>query len=125
LSKESKEGLKALQIVDFAVNIEDAHFDLIKSCAFMKHSKPDVIVDSAIMVLSLLSYMHSKQPYANIFNWVERVFTYYINDIINSDSILIKARYALFLGYLIDVLYRDNVEAFTNTLFFLFKSVDL
>ncbi len=49
------------------MNIDDAHRNLIENCAFIKHSKPDVIVDSSITVLGLLSYVHSKQAYANIF----------------------------------------------------------
>lgn len=122
----SKEGSKdLLEINDFAVNIEEAHHELIKSCAFIKHSKPDVIVDSSIMVLSLLSYVHSKQSYSNIFGWIEKVFTYYVQEIIANESILVRARYALFLGYLIDVLYKNDAVAFQNTLFFLYKSVDL
>ena len=65
LSKESSK--EKLEFKQFAVNIENAHQELIESCAFMKHSKPDVIVDGSIMVLSLLSYVHSKQAYSNIF----------------------------------------------------------
>lgn len=122
----SKESSKAkLEIQDFAVNIEDAHQHLIENCSFIKHSKPDVIIDSSIMVLSLLSYVHSKPAYTNIFTWVERVFTHYIDEILNNESKLVKARYALFLGYLIDVLFKKDPEAFKSTLFFLYKSVDL
>lgn len=123
LSKESSK--EALKITDFAVNIEETHHDLVKNCAFIKHSKPDVIVDSSIMVLSLLSYVHSKQTYSNIFLWIERVFNHFVEEIINNESILVRARYALFLGYLIDVLYKNDPVAFQSTLFFLYKSVDL
>lgn len=59
LSKESSKP--EIQITEFAANIDDAHANLIKSCSFMKHSKPDVIIDASIMVLGLLSYVHSKQ----------------------------------------------------------------
>lgn len=110
LSKESSK--EALQITDFAVNIEETHHELIKNCAFIKHSKPDVIIDSSIMVLSLLSYVHSKQTYSNIFNWIERVFNHFVEEIVNNESILVRARYALFLGYLIDVLYKNDPAAF-------------
>jgi len=110
LSNESSK--EKLEFKQFAVNIENAHQELIENCAFIKHSKPDVIIDASIMVLSLLSYVHSKQAYSNIFQWIEKVFAYYIEDILNSDSKLIKVRYALFLGYLIDVLFKKNNEAF-------------
>lgn len=123
LSKESQK--KKLDIVDFAVNIEKAHQELVENCAFTKNSKPDVILDASIMVLSLLSYVNSKPAYQNIFGWIEHVFQYYIVDIIENESKLVKARYALMLGYLIDVLFKKDNNAFHNTIFFLYKSVDL
>lgn len=91
----------------------------------MKHSKPDVIVDASIMVLGLLSYVHSKQQYITVFNWIEKVFQYYINEILNNESKLVKARYSLFLGYLIDVLFKNEPAAFRSTVMFLYQSVDL
>ena len=43
-----------------------------------------------------------------MFSCIERVFTYYIDDILNHESKLVKVRYSLFLGYLIDVLFKEN-----------------
>jgi len=123
LAKES--GKQPLTFSDFAANIEGAHEELVQNCAFIKHSKPDVIVDASIMVLGLLSYVHSKQAYSGIFAWIEKVFQYYIDDILNNESKLVKVRYCLFLGYLIDVLFKKDSEAFKSTIFFLYKSVDL
>jgi hypothetical protein len=91
----------------------------------VKHSKPDVVVESSITVLGLLSYVHSKQAYKSIFAWIEKVFSYYVDEILNNDSKLIKVRYALFLGYLIDVLFKQDSNAFKSTVFFLYKSVNL
>lgn len=122
----SKEGPKEMLVfTDFAANIDDAHKNLIENCSFIKHSKPDVIVDAAIMVLGLLSYVHSKQAYSSIFMWIERVFQYYIDEILNNESKLVKVRYSLFLGYLIDVLFKEQPDAFKSTVMFLYKSVDL
>ena len=56
---------------------------------------------------------------------IEEVFQYYNNEIINNESKLIRVRYILFLGYLIDVMYIDNNEAFKSTIVFLYQSVDL
>ena len=50
----------------------------------MKHSKPDVVVESSITVLGLLSYVHSKQAYKSIFAWIEKVFSYYVDEILNN-----------------------------------------
>jgi len=84
-----------------------------------------VTIDASIVVLGLLSYVHSKNSYANVFNCIERVFTYYIDDILNHESKLVKVRYSLFLGYLIDVLYKEHDQAFKQTIYFLYRSVDL
>jgi len=68
------------------------------------------------MVLSILSYVYSKPAYSSIFMNIESVLSTYINDILQSDSKLVKVRYSLFLGYVIDVLYKKDPEAFKNTL---------
>jgi len=67
-----------------------------------------VVVETGILVIGLLSYVHSKQAFSSVFAWIEQIFTYYIDEIINSESKLVRCRYALFLGYLIDMLYKDN-----------------
>lgn len=123
LSKES--GKEKLHTGDFAANINATHQELCENSSFMKHSKPDVIIDASIMTLGLLSYVHSKNAYRPIFDMMEETLTYYIEDIINNDSKLVKARYALFLGYLVDMLYKDKEDAFKSTIFFLYKSVNL
>lgn len=91
----------------------------------MQHSKPDVVIDASITVLGLLSYVHSKNQYRNIFGIMENTLNYYIQEIINNESKLVKARYALFLGYLVDMLYKDREDAFRETIFFLYRSVNL
>lgn len=53
------------------------------------------------------------------------MLTHFIEDIINNDSKLIRVRYSLFLGYLIDVLFKKEPQAFQNTIMFLYTTVDL
>lgn len=123
LSKES--GKEALNLSEFSININEKHQQLCQSSIFIQHSKPDVIIDTAITVLGLLSYVHSKNQYNNIFSVMENTLNYYINEIINNESMLVRARYALFLGYLVDMLYKDKDDAFRDTIFFLYRSVNL
>lgn len=123
ISKET--GKEPLNFDAIAANIEQGHRDLIEKCAFIKHSRQDVIIESIIVVIGLLSYLNSKAAYANIFQAIEKVFTYYNQEILNNDSKLIKVRYSLFLGYLIDVLYKDDPQCFVNTILFLYNSVNL
>ena len=77
------------------------------------------------MVMGLLSYVHNQKAYANIFANMDKLFIYYNEEILGSESKLVKARYALFLGYLMDVLYKGQPDAFKHTVHFLYKSVDL
>ena len=77
LAKESNK--QPLEFNDFAANISNMHKDLIQTCSYIKHSKPDVIIESSILVLGLLSYVHSKKTYVNIFTQIEKVFIYYID----------------------------------------------
>lgn len=123
LSKES--GKEPLGLGEFSININNQHQALCENSSFMQHSKPDVIIEASIMVLGLLSYVHSKNQYKGIFTVMESVLNYYIDEIINNESKLVKARYALFLGYLVDMLYKDRGEAFKETIFFLYNSVNL
>ena len=123
LSRESPKAM--VELDNFAANIDDAHRNLIENCSFIKNSKPDVIVESGIVVLALLSYVHSKQAYTTIFLSIEKVFTHFIDEIINNESKLIRVRYSLFLGYLIDVLFKKEPNAFRDTILFLYTTVDL
>jgi len=72
-----------------------------------------------------MSYVYSNRAFENVTASIEEVFQYYNNEIINNESKLIRVRYILFLGYLIDVMYIDNNEAFKSTIGFLYQSVDL
>ena len=123
LSKES--GKEPHNLGEFSININETHQQLCEGSSFMQHSKPDVIIDPAITVLGLLSYVHSQNQYRNIFAIMESTLNYYIGEIINNESKLVRARYALFLGYLVDMLYKDRDEAFRETIFFLYRSVNL
>jgi hypothetical protein len=44
-------------------DLNQMHFSIIQSSSFLNNSKPDAIVDSGIIVLALLSYVHSKEAY--------------------------------------------------------------
>lgn len=82
-------------------------------------------METSILVLGLLSYVHSKDAYQSIFVWIEKVFQYYSYEIINNESKLVRCRYCLFLGYLVDMLFHKDPQVFRDTIFFLYKNVDL
>jgi hypothetical protein len=46
-----------------SAEINEVHLNLVLNSSFVKNSKPDAVVDSGIVVLGLLSYMHSKEAY--------------------------------------------------------------
>jgi len=103
----------------------DLNNQILQKCSFIANSKPDVVVETSILIIGLLSYVHSKEAYKMIFMAIEQVLVYYIEDIIKGDSKLVLCRYSLFLGYMIDVLFKQNPQAFKETVLFLYQSVNL
>lgn len=125
LSKDS--GKKALNFDDFAAicNIDNSKINLIGNCSFFKYTKSDEIVETAILVLGLLTFFNSKQlAYSSIVKEIEKVFVYYISEIVNHQSELVRCRYAFFLGKFIDLLFNDHPYAFKESILFLYRSVD-
>jgi hypothetical protein len=53
------------------------------------------------------------------------VFACYIDEIANSPSKLIQARFSLLLGYFSDLLFTEEPEAFRRTFFFMYQKVNL
>lgn len=53
------------------------------------------------------------------------VLAYYSNELVNSESQLVRVRYAQFLGYLVDMMYKNNAQVFKDALLFLLRSVML
>ena len=104
LSAES--GKQILDLSRFTSTINDTQYTLIDGCAFMKFSRPDVVVESSLMVIGLLSYVHAKKNYAELCETMNNVLAYYSNELVNSESKLVRARYAQFLGYLVDMMYK-------------------
>ena len=110
LSKEKGKVPLSLNPEAFA-NIEQ-NTQVLEKSSFITNSKPDVIIETGITVIGLLSYVHSKESYKLVFSAIEQVLEYYIEDIIKCESKLILCRYSLFLGYMIDVLFKNHPEAF-------------
>lgn len=98
---------------------------MINRCAFLSHSKDDVIVESSLLVIGLLSYVHAKENYANLSRQMNVVLAHYNEDLLASDSKLVRVRYALLLGYLIDMMYKDEPPQFRGAIIFLLRSVML
>ena len=53
------------------------------------------------------------------------VLAHYNGDLVASDSKLVRVRYALLLGYLVDMMYKDEPEQFRGAIIFLLRSVML
>mmetsp|Transcript_12871 Transcript_12871/g.21770 ORF Transcript_12871/g.21770 Transcript_12871/m.21770 type:complete len:724 (-) Transcript_12871:115-2286(-) len=123
LSKES--GKEKVQLDNISNIINQGHDHLLEQSSFMKNSKPDAVFDASIVVLGVLSYVHSKEAYKNVFNGIDKVLSYYINEITVGGSTLAKVRYTLFLGYFSDILFVNDPEAFKMTLSFLYSNVNL
>mmetsp|Transcript_24382 Transcript_24382/g.37784 ORF Transcript_24382/g.37784 Transcript_24382/m.37784 type:complete len:219 (-) Transcript_24382:1528-2184(-) len=123
ISKEK--GTQPLVFTADAFPFIEADTPLLENSSFLKNSKPDVVIETSILIIGLLSYVHSKEAFAKVFEAIETTLSHYVSDIVNSESPLIRCRYSLFLGYLVDVIYKTNVEAFKQTILFLYGSVNL
>lgn len=77
LAKES--GKPELNVDDISNIINEGHKNLIQNSALLKNSQPDSVVDAGIVVLGLLSYVHSKDAFKTVFNGIDRTFSYYID----------------------------------------------
>ena len=84
-----------------------------------------MVVESALLVIGLLSYVHAKKNYAELCEQMNAVLAYYSNELVNSESQLVRVRYSQFLGYLVDMMYKDNQVVFKDALLFLLRSVVL
>ena len=68
LAKESERAPVEFSHLDQATaSLDSTNRKLLERCAFTKHSKSDVVVETSILVLGLISYVHSKQAFENIF----------------------------------------------------------
>ena len=105
--------------------INDDHLSLIQKSAFFNNSKPDAVVDAGLVVLGMLSYVHSKEAYQSIFKGLDKVLAKFINEISKSSSKLIQVRFSLFLGYFSDLLFQNDLGAFKSTFMFLYQNVNL
>lgn len=123
ISKESSKP--TIDLSYFSESTDATQLQVIDRCAFLMHSKDDVIVESSLLVIGLLSYVHARENYAHLSRQMNIVLAHYNEDLLASDSKLVRVRYALLLGYLIDMMYKDEPPQFGGAIIFLLKSVML
>jgi len=87
-------------------SIRKEQLDLFKeyeNSAFLKGDKL-VIAESCLVALTALSYVIPK-----IF---EETMSAHINDFVKTDSIIMRSRFALMLGYYADMIYKNKEDKF-------------
>lgn len=118
-------GKPELDMRKLTETLDTGAVNMVDGCAFMKHSRADVVVESALLVIGLLSYVHAKKNYAELCDQMNTVLIYYSNELVGSESQLVRVRYAQFLGYLVDMMFKDSQVVFKDALVFLLQSVVL
>jgi hypothetical protein len=93
-------------------SIRKEQLDLFKeyeNSAFLKGDKL-VIAESCLVALTALSYVIPKRPeMTTIF---EETMSAHINDFVKTDSIIMRSRFALMLGYYADMIYKNKEDKF-------------
>jgi len=79
-------GKPELDMSKLTETLDNAAVAMVDGCAMMKHSQDDVVVESALLVIGLLSYVHAKKNYAELCEQMNSVLAYYSNELVNSES---------------------------------------
>ena len=87
-------GKAELDMRKLTETLENHVVNMVDECAMMKNSQDDVVVESALLVIGLLSYVHAKKNYAELCEQMNSVLAYYSNALVNSASPLVRVRYA-------------------------------
>ena len=84
--------------------------EVYEQSAFLQNGTPDEHLDTAIVSLTIMSYaLPKKQQISGDFIKTIDAIT---QPLLNKDSHLLECRLSLFLGYYIDILYRNDDTTF-------------
>ena len=79
--------------------------------------------ETCLMALTAISYILPRR--ADLVPIFETVLVTNINKILDSGSIILRARMSLLLGYYADMLFRHNNQEFLRVIYFLIDSLSL
>jgi hypothetical protein len=97
-------------------------FTQFMTSPFLK-SSPEIIAETCLMALTGISYVLPRR--ADLVPIFEGVLDKNIDVILSSESLILKARMSLLLGYYADMLFKSNKEAFLKVMYFLVRSTML
>lgn len=90
--------------------------------AFM-HSHPEIIAETCITAMTVISYILPRRK--DLIPIFEETLSTNIDKILSEESVLLRARLSLLLGYYADMLFSKQPAAFKKSMNFLFSSVAL
>ena len=109
-------GQLCLEMIDYAFTGkgDPSKYEILgkyyDDCLFLQTASQTDFIDTSIIVLTFLSYMVPKRP--KIADKFVLTLNKYTKDIIAMDHPVIRVRLSCFLGYYLDILYKDSKEQF-------------
>ena len=96
--------------------------EIYENSAYLQHGTPEEHIDTCLVSLTIMSYVLPKKP--QISNEFVKTIDAVTQTILDRDSHLLECRLSLFLGYYIDILYRNDDGTFLRVLQLLVTSMD-
>lgn len=86
-------------------------------------SSPEIVAETSLVVLTTIAYILPRRY--DLVPIFDKVLADNIDKLLSANSIIIRARMSLLLGYYADMLFSRYNEAFMKTIEYLFRSVTL
>ena len=96
--------------------------EIYENSAYLQNGTPEEHIDTCLVSLTIMSYVLPKKP--QISNEFVKTIDAVTQVILDRDSHLLECRLSLFLGYYIDILYRNDDSTFLRVLQLLVTSMD-
>jgi len=120
-------GLVCSQILEYALTKEgdiskyDKYSAVYEGSCFLKTATDEELIDVGFMVLTVLSYSLPKKE--NFVSEFVRIIDTVTTPLLARNSQLLECRLSLFLGYYIDILYKEDQATFLGVLKLLVESL--
>ena len=102
--------------------VQQTEIAQFKETKFLQ-SSPEIIAETCLVAITAISYVLPRRD--DLVPLFERTLMNNLPNILNENSILLRARMSLLLGYYADMLFRGNNQAFVDTIDFLIRSLSL
>ena len=87
------------------------------------HSAAEIVAETSMTAMTVISYILPRRK--DLIPIFEDTLATNIDKILSEESVLLRSRLSLLLGYYADMLFSKHIDAFQKSMTFLFQSVGL